>query len=169
MFVAPCFHFVCSGLVFFCVFLLLLLLSLSRGVSSQMHWKVARTLMKSGYVNCFGHFLRFSHQPSFATQQQVPRFQGSSVAVPFWFVGLAKTTRSLPDPEIETQQSLLLWITVTAVGRCTICIDIEYYNGLILLYTYVYSCRHAYIDIFHPSKYWLFLDDSSWFSNPSDR
>ena len=26
---------------------------------------------------------------------------------------------------------------------------------------------HAYIDIFHPSKYWLFLDDSSWFSNPS--
>ena len=61
--------------------------------SSQMHWRVARTLMKSGYVNCFGHFLRFSHQPSFATQQQVPRFQGSSVAVPFWFVGLAKTTR----------------------------------------------------------------------------
>lgn len=96
--------------------------------SNALFW-VARTLMKSGYVNCFGHFLRFWHQSSFATS----RFQGSRLpaqrgSVPVFF-GLAKNDAPLPEPEIETQQSLLL-CTVTAVGRCTICIDIEYYNVL---------------------------------------
>jgi hypothetical protein len=33
-----------------------------------------------------------------------------------------------------------LWITVTAVGRCTICIDIEYYN---VLYYYIHMYIHA--------------------------
>lgn len=50
---------------------------------------------------------------SFATQQQIqqaPRFQASSVAVPFQFWGSAKVDATLPDPEGKTQQSLLLGI-----------------------------------------------------------
>jgi len=48
-------------------------------------------------------------ETSFAIQtagSRVPGLQGSSVAVPFRFLGSAKNNAPLPDQEVETQQSL---------------------------------------------------------------
>ena len=138
MFVAPCFHFVCSGFVFFvfssCCFCPCLVVfqpnALKGGSNShekricKLFWSLFEIFTSTQLCN-----------PTAGSK--VPGFQRcGSVLV----CGVGKNDAPLPDPEIETQQSLLLWITVTAVGRCTICIDIEYYN---VLYYYIHMYIHA--------------------------